>query len=203
MGGNRIMRGDAARRVLAGWAVLALAAGVFGGCGGGGGSPGTLSEKEADGEVLNAAIARELTLVAAYEHGLALPTARPTTRAARRRAALLRQFRAHAQEHIDALTKAMRGLGRPVEAEAEPLDYAGADTWRKFLALAYDLETRTLRAHLTEISKLFHPWPRTLLGSIAAGEAQHLVLIRQQLGARTPQQSVPSAFESGATEGRP
>jgi ferritin-like protein len=202
------MRCGAARRFLIPCAALALLA--FAGCGGGGGASSASSEKEADAEVLNAAVARELTMLAAYEHALSLPIASGSRPALRRRATLLQGFRAHAQEHIDALTKAIRGLGEPLEAEAEPLESleaeseppegGGATPWKDFLALAYALESRTIRAHLREVSELIRPWPRTVLGSIAASEAEQLVIIRRQLGARKPDELVPSAFEAGATE---
>ena len=39
------------------------------------------------------------------------------------------------------------------------------------------------RATSSEVSKLSTPWPRSLLASIAANQAQHLVLLRQALGA--------------------
>jgi hypothetical protein len=192
------MRAGAVRRLLVPCALLALL--VLAGCGGGGGGSDARGEAEADAEVLNAAIARELTLVAAYEHALSLPVAGGSRPALRRRAALLRGLRAHAQEHIDALTKAIRGLGESVEAEAEPLEHAGGHTWKDVMALAYALESRTIRAHLREVSRLLHPWPRTVLGSIAAAEAEQLVILRRQLGAKGPEALVPGAFEFGAAE---
>lgn len=197
------MRAVAARRLLMA-AVLALAIGAAG-CGGstgnGSGSGGNLgrSEDEADAGVLNAAIAREMTLTAAYDHGLELPAVR-RGRAAASRLALLKELRAHSLEHVDALTKALRGVGGTVEAEAESLEYDGVGTWPEFLSFAYGLESRTINAHLKEIAQLAHPWPRSLLGSVVGGEAQQLVLMRQALGAKTSAASVPEAFEAGRTE---
>ncbi len=46
------------------------------------------------------------------------------------------------------------------------------------------------------ISNLTAPWPRSLLGSIAANQAQHLVVLRQALGADAAE-SIPKAFEDG------
>jgi Ferritin-like domain len=188
MAGKGIMRGTVAASLVA---LLALA-----GCGGGGGSaPLAQREKESDIDYVDNAIARELATVDAYAHGLALP--------GRADAALLRQLRAQAQEHVDALTKAVRGLGGAVDpekvaAEREALDYTGVKSRADFLVFAYERESRGVAGDLTEIARLASPWPRSLLGSIAANQAQHLVLLRQALG-DSPLASVPEPFEAGAT----
>lgn len=181
---NRIMF------ALAAVAILALA-----GCGGGGGSSPALSEKEADADLVDNAIARELATADAYTHGLSLPGGADT--------ALLRELRAQAQEHVDALTKAIRGLGGEVDsekiaAEREALDYTGVKSRADFLVFAYERESRGVAGDLSEVSKLSAPWPRSLLGSIAANQGQHLVLLRQALGAG-PLASVPEPFEAGTT----
>jgi hypothetical protein len=178
------------------FALVALALLAPAGCGGGGGGAAPAeSEKESDVDYLDNAIARELATVDAYAHGLALP--------GRAGAALLGQLRAQAQEHVDALTKAVRGLGGKVDdekvaAEREALDYTGVRNRADFLVFAYERESRGVAGDLTEISKLFSSWPRSLLGSIAANQGQHLVLLRQALGAG-PLASVPEPFEAGST----
>src|SRR5690349_6883418 len=109
MAPNRIMRARAMRRALLLAAAGALLVASLTACGGGGGSAGSAAqEKEADAQVLNAILARQQAAVVAYErvladlHGADLVVAR--------------QFRAQEQEHVDATTKALRGLG----GEADP-----------------------------------------------------------------------------------
>jgi rubrerythrin len=168
---------------LAAAAILAIA-----GCGGGGGASSTESEKEADAAIVNAALARELTAIGAYTATL------PHLRGAD--LALARELRAQEQEHVDGLTKALRGLGAPVEAEPEEADLGEAKSRGEFLAYLYERESSLVANHLREVADLSLPWPRALLGSIVADEAQHLTLLRQALGAG-PAESVPKAFESG------
>jgi hypothetical protein len=180
--------------VLAAAAILAV--GTAGcGSGGGGDSSPVESEKEADVELVDTAIARELATVGAYGHGLSLPGGADT--------AVLREFHAQAQEHVDALAKAIRGLGgkvdsEKVDGEREALDYTGVESRHDFLTFSYERESSGVAGDLSEVSKLSTPWPRSLLGSIAANQAQHLVLLRQALGAGGLA-SVPEAFESGTT----
>jgi rubrerythrin len=168
---------------------------LLAGCGGGGKEAPAESEKEADVELVDTAIARELATVDAYSHGFSLPGGADT--------ALLLELRAQAQEHVDALAKALRGLGgkvdnEKVDGEREALDYTGVESRHDFLAFAYERESSGVAGDLSEVSKLSTPWPRSLLSSIAANQAQHLVLLRQALGAGGLA-SVPEAFESGAT----
>jgi hypothetical protein len=210
MAGNEIMRGTVA-------ATLAAVALAVAGCGGGGGGSPAESEKEADAELVDNAIARELATVDAYTHGLSLPVGgavSPPPRCSfsiscgekeqrKEGAALLRELRAQAQEHVDALTKAIRGLGGKVDGEKiagerEALDYTGVKSRADFLVFAYERESKGIAGDLAEVSKLFSPWPRSLLGSIAANQAQHLVLLRQALGTG-PLASVPEPFEGGTT----
>lgn len=182
------------RRLAVG--LVAVLAVVAAGCGGGGdGSAPAESEKEVDVELIDTAVARELATVDAYGHGLSLPGEADT--------AVLREFRAQAQEHVDALAKAIRGLGGKVDSEKiagerEALDYTGVESRHDFLTFAYERESSGVAGDLSEVSKLSTPWPRSLLGSIAANQAQHLVLLRQALGAG-PLASIPEAFESGTT----
>jgi Ferritin-like domain len=187
---------------FAGLLVVALAAS---GCGGGGGASSAQAEKEADASLVNYALARELATADAYARALRCGLSQLCGDNPQRSGVggLLRLFRAQAQEHADALTKALRGLGAPVDeekvaAEREALDLGGVKAPRDYLVFAYERESEGVARSLTEISKLSTPWPRALLGSIAADEAQHLTLLRQALGAG-PAESVPKAFESGTS----
>lgn len=167
--------------------VLAILA-VAGGCGRGGHGAETDPEKGSDVEILNVALARELTALDAYTHGL--PLLNGSTRA------VGRELRAQEQEYVDALTKAIRGLGGDTEAEPEALDFSKVGRRADFLALAYELESAALASYVEAAPRLFTAAPRTLDASLAAGHAQHLVVLRQGLGA-TPAASVPEAFDGG------
>jgi len=167
-------------------AVLALAS--FAGAGCGGDDAATDSEKAADAEILNAVLAQELTAVDAYTRGLPLLRGRFL--------AVGREFHAQGQEHVDAITKAIRGLGGETEAEASELDNPDLKSQDDFLAFAYELENAALLSYLEAAPRLATPAPRSFATSLAANHAQHLVVLRQGLGAGLAA-SVPEAFEPG------
>jgi Ferritin-like domain len=158
------------------------------GCGDSGHGAETDPEKGSDAAILNDALGRELTILDAYTHGL------PLLRGAER--AVGRNLRAQEQEYVGALTKAIRGLGGDTEAEAEELDLASVKDQAAFLALAYELESAALAFYVEEASRLYTSAPRTLDTSVAAGHAQHLVVLRQGLGASAAA-SVPEGFDGG------
>lgn len=158
------------------------------GCGSGGdGSPAD-TEKAADAAVLNEALAQELTTVTAYGRAMALLHG-PTL-------ALAAEFRGQDQAHVDALTKAIKGLGGEVEAEASELEPPGPRSRSDSLLLAYEEENAALAKALNAAPILFTPGPRTLAASLAASHAQHLAVLRQALGASLAG-AVPYALESG------
>ncbi len=161
---------------------------VAGGCGDSGHGAETDPEKGSDAAILNEALGRELTILDAYTHGL------PLLRGAER--AVGRNLRAQGQEYADALTKAIRGLGGDTAAEAEELDLAPVKDQAAFLALAYELESAALAFYVEVAPRLYTSAPRTLDTSLAAGHAQHLVVLRQGLGASAAA-SVPEGFDGG------
>jgi Ferritin-like domain len=168
---------------------LVLVSALFAlGCGERGNGAETDPEKGSDAEALNASLARELTLLAAYRQGGELLTG-PLR-------AVGRGFRAQQQEYADAIGKAIRGLGGRAEAEPDELDLAAARSQGDFLSLAYELESAALASYLEAAPRLYTSAPRTLAASLAAGHAQHLVLLRQGLGAGMAE-SVPKAFDGG------
>ncbi|MGA8745307.1 MAG: ferritin-like domain-containing protein [Solirubrobacterales bacterium] len=179
---------------------MAAAGLMLAGCGGG--SAGTTSrqgEREANVALLDTAIGREMAIVDAYDHGLSL-FGGP---ASWRDGPLLVKLRAQDQEHVDALLKAIRGLGGQVDpvkvaGEREALEYSGVKTRADFLALAYELEGKGVVGDLDEVARLTAGWPRAMIASTATNQAQHLVLLRQALGAG-PLGSVPAPFETGTT----
>ena len=109
-----------------------------------------------------------------------------------------REFRAQEQEHVDAIVKALRGLGEQAEPEEEEIESEGLGSQAAALGFLFEVESVSISADLRAISHLTAPWPRSLLGSIAANQAQHLVLLRRALGADAAE-SIPGAFEDGTT----
>jgi ferritin-like protein len=184
------VRGQSRRRGLGRAALLlvALLALVAAGCGKSGNGAETDPEKGSDAEVLNAALVQELTMLDAYTRGL------PLLRGSLRR--LGRELRAYEQEYANAITKAIRGLGGETEAQRSDLDFSRVSDQADFLTLAYELESAAFVAYLDAAPRLFTDAPRTLAASLAAGHAQHLVVLRQGLGAKLAD-AVPEAFESG------
>lgn len=168
--------------------ILAAALVIAAGCGDSGRGAETDPEKGSDAEILNEALARELTILDAYTLG------RPYLGGSQR--ALGRQLRAQQQEYIDALTKAIRGLGGDTEAEPEELDLADVEGRPGLLALLYELESSALAFYVDAAPRLYTSAPRTLDASLAAGHAQHLVVLRQGLGIDRAA-SVPEGFDGG------
>jgi Ferritin-like domain len=188
MGPNRIMRGRAVRRALLFGAVGVLLVSALAACGKGGSSSDSSSEAERDAEVMNELLGRQLAAVAAYDqalshlHGADLAAAQ--------------QFRAQEQEHVDATTKTLRGLGGEADPPAETIETDDLTTRADSLEFLYEMESATLNAELSAVGRLNDGSPRPLIASMAANQAQHLVLLRQALGAK-PSETVPSAFETG------
>jgi hypothetical protein len=186
MSPNRIMRGRPVRRALVlGAVVVGLL--VLGGCGG---DEGTATDREADMRVLNEILARQLAAVDAY--GEVLPALRGGE------LALARRFRAQEQEHVDATTKTLRGLDGEADPPAETIDADELRTPAEAMHFLYELESATIDAELHAVAELTIGWPRPLIASMAANQAQRLVLIRRALGAG-PLELVPEAFETGET----
>ncbi len=187
---NRITRGGAARRALLLLATALVASASLIACGGSdGGTTTAAADKQADAEILNNVLARELAAAAAYER--TLPLLRGPALAS------ARQFRAQEQEHADAVVKALRGLGEKAEPDQEEIESEEAlKSQAEALEFLYDVESVSVAYHLRALSHLTSPWPRALLGSIAANQAQHLVRLRRLLGADVGE-SIPEAFEDG------
>ena len=133
-------------------------------------------------------LSRELAAVDAY--GRVLPLLRGGDRA------MAARFRAPEQEHADAILKALRGLGAKSEPEDEEIESDELRTRADALAFLYAVESVSIDGGLRALSNLTAPWPRSLMGSIVANQAQHLVLLRRALGAR-PLETIPEAFENG------
>jgi hypothetical protein len=187
---NRITLGGAT-------AVLLLLAALLAGCGGGGSSTTTATEaasteaapaQSPDGELLDKVLARQEGAVAAYT--AVIPHLSP------RFAHMASYFRAQEQEHVDAVVKALRGIEAHAGTAPEEIETGELKTDEERLVFLYELEGATIDEELSAISKLEAPWPRSLLSSTVANQAQHLTLLRQALGAG-PLAAVPVPFENG------
>lgn len=192
MATNRITRGGAARRALLLLATALVALVGAAGCGGGEETVTTVvPDQAADAELLNDVLARQLAVVRAYErtlpllHGAALASAR--------------EFRAAEQEHTNAIVRALRRLGEAAAVpEREEIESEDLETQADALEFLYEVESASVAYDLKAIARLTSSTPRSLLAAIAANQAQHLVLLRQALGA-DPADSIPGAFEDGST----
>jgi rubrerythrin len=177
------------RQRLACGALAAGAAVVLGGCGGGSHDTPKEGEKAFDAAAINVSVGEELTLIDTFEEGLPLL---PRSEAR----ALIRQFQGQEEEHLNGLTKLLRGLGGKLEGEAAGLDFKTVKTERDFLLLAYRLTGAALTNYLESVPHLSTTAPQGMSASIAASQAQHLVALRRLLGASLTE-SVPEAFDTG------
>jgi hypothetical protein len=166
-------------------ALLAVAAV---GCGKSGHGAETDPEKGSDAALLNQALVREMTLRTVYDRGLPLLPGRLQ--------AVGQRLRAQEAEYADALTRAIRGVGGEIEAGAEAIAPSAVGSRAAFLDLAYELESAALAAYVDASPHLYTAAPRALDASLAAAHAQHLVVLRQALGASLSD-SIPRAFDGG------
>jgi hypothetical protein len=188
MGSKRVFAISSQRRGFGRVAVFLIAlAVVVAGCGQG---ASTDSEKAADVEVLNTVLSQELTTVDAYQRALGLLRGRGLAVAA--------QLRGQVQAHVDAITKAIRMAGGETDAEAAEFEPPGPKSEEEALLLAYEEENASLGEALAAAPDLNTSAPRGLAAALAASHAQHLVALRQLLGASLAA-SVPEAFEAGDT----
>jgi hypothetical protein len=187
------MRGGA---TLAALILISLLAGCGGGSDSGPTSAASVTDASAtptpeqaiDAELLNHVLGRQEAAIAAY--GQVIPKLAP------RLAHTAAYFRAQEQEHVDAVLKAMRGLKSSAEPSEEEIEVGDLKTDRERLEFLYEVESATIDEELSAISRLEASWPRSLLASTVANQAQHLTLLRQALGAG-PLASVPVPFENG------
>jgi bacterioferritin (cytochrome b1) len=167
---------------------LVVATLCIAGCGRSGHGAETDREKAADVEVLNSLLAQELTAVDSYERTLRLLRGRAL--------ALAQQLLGQDQAHLDALTKAIRGVGGETDAEASELEEPRPQTETEALTLAYEEENEALSEAIDSTPHLNTAAPRALAAALAASHAQHIVLLRQLLGTGLAA-SVPKPFENG------
>jgi hypothetical protein len=197
MAPNRITPGGATpARLVAALAFVVLLA-ALAGCGGGGSTtsssaaattPSPSGEESADAAILDNVLGRQEAAAKAF--------AEVGPKMAPRLARMAAYFRAQEQEHADAVLKALRGLKSPAAPVGEPIDASGLGSDRERLVFLYEVESATIDEELSAISDLESSWPRSLLASTVANQAEHLTLLRQALG-EGPLASVPKPFENG------
>lgn len=188
MGSKRVFAISRRRRGFGRAAVfLGLLALCLTGCGRSGHGAATDSEKASDVGYLNTILGQEMTLIDAYDR--ALPRLRGSA------LAVGRLLRGQNQTHVDAVTKAIRGVGGETEAEATELETSPPKTKEEALLLVYEGENAALDEALGANPHLNTMAPRTLAASLAASHAQHLVALRQLFGEDLAE-SIP-AFETG------
>jgi rubrerythrin len=148
-----------------------------------------------DAEILSGAIHLEQVAVLAY--GAAIDSKLLTPGFAK----VAARFRAHEQEHADALTTALTDLGGtpPPKATAKDIDavvkgLGAVKSEGDVAAFAIELEMVAVAAYYDAHRKLVDAKLLQTGASIMANEAQHLVVLRQAVK-RDP---VPNAFETGA-----
>ncbi|HEX2096373.1 MAG TPA: ferritin-like domain-containing protein [Solirubrobacterales bacterium] len=190
MGEHRFNWGRAGRRggSRAVFLLLTLALIAAGGCGPSGEGAKTDPEKGSDAEHLNVALEQELELLHGYT--------RVVPRLNGESQAVARRFRGHQQEYVDAITKALRGLGAEVEAEPTLATWTGDEAQPDLLARLYRLEGALLIAHVDAVPGLHTAAPRTLAASLAAAHAAHRVVLRRLLAVPAVDLA-PEAFDSG------
>ncbi len=154
------------------------------------------AEAKGDTAILGRAIGLERVAVLAYD------TAIENGRLSPALLTVARTFRAHEQQHADALTTALTDLGGA--PPAAPRGVADVDkvvpglrdvrTQAAAVNLLIELETAMVAAYLDAHRELVEAKLLQTGASIMAAEGQHLVVLRRAVG----KDPVPTAFETGA-----
>lgn len=183
-------RGGAPRLSLLLAALVALAL-TFAACGSddGGETDTAAAETEADVEILNEVLARQLATIDVFDR--TLPNLRGGART------LATQFRQQEQEHVDGILEALQKAGGAEDAEAEEIESDPLRTEAEHLRFLYEVESETIEDELGAIGRMSASGPSALLAATVANQAQHLVLLRRALGA-IPLEWVPAPYETGA-----
>jgi hypothetical protein len=138
-----------------------------------------------DVAILNELLGIEQYTIAAYTAGIPL-LRRPAAKAAKQ---FLGQELAHAQSLTDLIKQAGGKAAKPSASYA----LGNPATEPQVLALLEALEGRQLAAYVQMIPRLSPGRLRSAVAAIFANDAQHLTVLRTQLG----QDPVPTAFVSG------
>jgi rubrerythrin len=146
--------------------------------------------------VLERALEIERELVATYEEAATGDVLDEEVRVA------VRLFAEQEGEHVEALTAALTDLGATPPStprrRAKGVDgIEGLDTQARLLEHAVRLEGEAIAIYNAAATRLATPDLLRTAAQISCNEAQHLVVLREQLG----EQAVPGAFETGVTRG--
>ena len=152
---------------------------------------------DGDAPILARAINLERVSVIAYDTLIGAAFVTPALGGA------LRRFRAHEQEHEDALVTALTSLGGT--PPAPPQGVADVDkvvdglrdvrSRADMLTFLIELETAAVAAYFDAHAKFGEAKLLQMGASIMANEGQHLVVLRKAAG----KDPIPNAFETGKT----
>jgi rubrerythrin len=151
------------------------------------------AQAEDDAKIVEGAVRLEQIAVVAYD------TAYNGNLLTKPVADVAKLFRDQEQEHADALTQALQDLGGTAPEPPRPQEVEGlssAKSQAQILSFAIDLENMAIQAYVDAHRKLQSPDLLKTGSQIISNEGQHLVVLRQALGA-SPAGSVPRAFEAG------
>ena len=151
------------------------------------------AKAEGDAAILERAIELERTAVIVYRTA----ASGDLLDAEVRKAAEL--FAQQEAEHADALIAALSDLGGTAPKPPKAADVAGLDeldSQDEVLEFAIELENMAVVAYDDAAARLTRADLLKTTAQIVSNEAQHLVVLRQQLG----EDPVPSAFETGKEE---
>ncbi len=154
------------------------------------GARNAFAQAGGDAQIVSSAIQLENTAVAAYDAALKSGKLDSAT------TKVVRIIRRQEQEHANALTSALKGLGGtapkgPNQALLKPL--SSVKSQKDIAMFAVELETMAVHAYYEAHGKLKDAKLLQAGASIMANEGQHLVVLRQALS-RNP---FPNAFETG------
>jgi rubrerythrin len=153
-------------------------------------APEAFGKSGSDGDVLERSIRLEQDAIVAYDAA----AQRGLVRGSLERTVTL--FRDQQREHVDALGNALEKLGGsvpgpPSAARVRGLGNAKAE--EDFLRLAIELEDAIVKGYIDALRKLKDEALLTTCAQMMANAGQHLVVLRQALGA----DPIPGAFEAG------
>ncbi len=154
------------------------------------------AEDDGDAPFMESAINLERSTVIAYDTLLDRGPLSPAV------GGVLRRFRAHEQEHADALATALTDLGGT--PPAPPKGVADVDkiveglgdvrSQAEVVNFLVELETATVAAYFDALSRVEEAKLLQSGASIMANEGQHLVVLRRAAG----KDPIPNALETGA-----
>ncbi|HEY1540382.1 MAG TPA: DUF4439 domain-containing protein [Solirubrobacteraceae bacterium] len=140
---------------------------------------------EADAEVLNSALDLELMAIAAYKAGAAHLKGDVLQ--------LAKLLLAQEQAHADALSSAIRKVGRIPNRAKASYDFPKLTSQTDTLRFAVEIENTAIAAYVDALPKLGKGDLRATASSIVADEAEHISVLLGVLG----EQQVPDAFVYG------